>query len=95
MTRNNYLFLKAILGLVFCLSLAFGLTDSVQADTCTWDGDGNADWMLAGNWSCGHVPQAADTVNIPVVTTTYPVIYANSEYQMIGVSSLTIDEEPN
>lgn len=92
MTRNNYLFLKAILGLVFCLSLAFGLTDSVQADTCTWDGDGNADWMLAGNWSCGHVPQAADTVNIPVVTTTYPVIYANSEYQMIGVSSLTIDE---
>jgi hypothetical protein len=60
------------------------LTDSVQADTCTWDGDGNADWMLAGNWSCGHVPQATDTVNISVVTTTYPVIYANSEYQMIG-----------
>ena len=92
MTRNNYLFLKAILGLVFCLSLAFGLTDSVQADTCTWDGDGNADWMLAGNWSCGHVPQAADAVTIPSATPNNPVIYANSEYQIIGVSSLTIDE---
>jgi len=68
------------------------MNEPVQADTCTWEGDSNTDWMLAGNWSCGHVPQAADTVTIPSATPNNPVIFANSEYQMIGVSSLTIDQ---
>ncbi len=53
MTRTNHLFLKGNSWFSFCLSLAFGLTDSVQADTCTWDGDSNADWMLIElGWSC-------------------------------------------
>ncbi len=82
--------LRTILILVLALTLLAGANKPVQAETCTWEGDGNTDWTLAGNWSCGHVPQATDTVTIPVVT-NFPVIYTNLELPTPKVLSLTIE----
>jgi uncharacterized repeat protein (TIGR01451 family) len=40
----------------------FTLSENVYAATCQSDTTGN--WSTAGNWSCGHVPTSADTVEI-------------------------------
>jgi len=74
------------------LSFLAGANKPVQAETCTWEGDGNTDWMLAGNWTCEHVPVSTDTVNIPVVT-NFPVIYTNVDIPTPPVLSLTIDPD--
>lgn len=47
--------------LLFCLSVAATFSLSAQ---CTWTGAVNNNWSEAGNWSCGHVPGAADDVVI-------------------------------
>ncbi len=90
MKRTSNLLLKVILVLIVCLNLVFGLTEPVQADTCTWEGDVDTDWMKAGNWTCGHVPGSTDVVSIPVVT-NFPVIYTNLELPTPPVLSLTIE----
>ena len=81
---------RIILVIVLALSFIAGANKPVQAADCVWEGDGNTDWTLAGNWSCGHVPQATDTVTIPVVT-NFPVIYTNLELPTPKVLSLTIE----
>jgi hypothetical protein len=69
MKRTHYLFAKAILVIVVCLGLAYGHTNAVQADTCTWTGSTSADWDTATNWDCSdgtpHVPITTDNVVIP------------------------------
>jgi len=82
--------LRIILALAVALSFLAGTNKPVQAETCTWEGDGSTDWMLAGNWTCGHVPGSTDAVNIPVVT-NFPVIYTNVDIPTPPVLSLTID----
>jgi hypothetical protein len=49
MRRSLCTTLRTILVLVLALSFLAGANKPVQAETCTWEGDGNADWMLAGN----------------------------------------------
>ena len=90
MRRSLYRTIRTILVLVVVFSFLASSNKPVQAETCTWEGDGNTDWMVAGNWSCGHVPGSTDTVNIPDVTND-PVIYTNFENPIPAVLSLTIE----
>lgn len=90
MRRSLCITLRTILILALALSFLAGANKPVQAEICTWEGDGNTDWMLAGNWTCGHVPGPTDTVNIPVVT-NFPVIYTNVDIPTPPVLSLTIE----
>ena len=91
MRRSLCSAIRIVLVLVVVFSFLAGANKPVQAETCTWEGDGSPDWMLAGNWSCGHVPGSTDTVNIPVVATNYPVIFSNLEVPVPPVLSLTIE----
>jgi hypothetical protein len=92
MRRSLCTTLRTILILALALSFLAGANKPVQAETCTWEGDGSTDWMFAGNWTCGHVPGSTDAVNIPVVT-NFPVIYTNVDLPTPPVLSLTIEPD--
>jgi len=86
-THNN--FLRAILLLGLCLSLTLGFTKPVQAAVvCIWEGDTSADWFTIANWSCGHVPNEGDNVEISSGTTNQPTIGAMNS---VTVNSITIN----
>ena len=90
MKNNLKRIFQVVMVMVVCLVLTSGFTESVQAGvTCTWEGDGNTDWTLAGNWDCGHVPVTDDDVTIPNVTND-PVIYSNFELPAPIVASITL-----
>lgn len=74
--------------LVICLGLTGGLTKSVQAATCTWNGSVSVDWTNPSNWTVCGVPAVSDNVVIPDGTTRNPTIPIMSA---ITVASITID----
>lgn len=88
MKQTHTLFSKVIFVLIVCLGLALGHTESVQAEACVWEGDGSTDWMLAGNWSCGHVPTGTDDVEILSGTLHQPTIY---QMASVTVNTITIN----
>ncbi|HEY0430721.1 MAG TPA: G8 domain-containing protein, partial [Pyrinomonadaceae bacterium] len=45
---------------------------SVAASAATCNSNNSGAWNTAGNWSCGHVPNAADDV---VIATTHAMTY--------------------
>ena len=53
----------------------------------TWTGTVNSDWNVAGNWSCGYVPNATTPVQIPDVPNK-PVLNAGA---VATVNNLIID----
>ncbi len=68
--------------LLFCLSVAGIFSLNAQ---CTWTGAVNTNWSEAGNWSCGHVPGAADDV---VINTFFGIV--TLDVADITISSLDI-----
>ncbi len=89
MTRTNTNFLRAILLLGLCLSLTLVFPKPVQsAVICIWEGDTSADWFTIANWSCGHVPNAGDNVEISSGTTNQPTIASLSS---VTVNTITIN----
>ena len=76
--------------LVICLCLTGGLTESVQAATCTWNGSVSIDWTNPSNWAGCGVPGVSDNVVIPAATTYSPTIPTNVE-SSYNVASITID----
>jgi len=74
--------------LVICLGLTTGLTKSVQADTCTWNGSVSIDWTNPSNWTGCGVPGVSDYVVIPAGATNNPTIPIMSA---VTVASITID----
>ncbi len=76
--------------LVICLGLTGGLTESVQAATCTWNGSVSIDWTNPSNWTDCGVPEVSDNVVIPAATTYSPTIPTNLE-SFYTVASITID----
>jgi hypothetical protein len=50
------------------------LGSGIVAQTNTWEGDVSNDWLTAGNWSQGSVPDASDDVIIPSGTTYSPML---------------------
>ncbi len=72
--------------LLFCLSVAgiFSLTAQ-----CTWTGAVNTNWSEAGNWSCGHVPGAADDVVINVDLSTVVLDVADVTISSLSISNGT------
>ncbi len=69
--------------LLFALSF---LSFQISAQ-CTWTGGGgNNNWSNAGNWSCGHVPVAADNVVINILNTTVTLDIAD-----VQITNLTIN----
>lgn len=75
MRNKTRIVLKFIVILVVCLGLTGGKTITVSAATCDWLGI-NTNWTNVNNWSCMHVPIAADDVNIGA-TANHPIINAN------------------
>ena len=88
--------LKKRSGIIVRFILIFGIflgltcapNQTVQAATCTWEGDNGPDWAISGNWSCGHVPITSDDISIPDVTVD-PII--NAATNGIDVNTLSID----
>ncbi|MDO9084960.1 MAG: hypothetical protein Q7U53_02030 [Anaerolineaceae bacterium] len=78
--------------LVICLSLTGGLTESVQAATCTWNGSVSIDWTNPSNWTDCGVPGVSDAVVIPAATTYSPTIPTNLE-SFYDMASITIDSD--
>ena len=76
--------------LVIGLGLTGGLTESVQAATCTWNGSVSVDWTNPSNWTDCGVPGVSDNVVIPAATTYCPTIPTNLE-SFYTVASITID----
>ncbi len=79
---------QVIVILVICFGLSGGLTESVQAATCIWNGSVSIDWTNPSNWTGCGVPGVSDEVVIPDGTTNSPTIPIMST---ITVSSITID----
>lgn len=89
MIKTLYNSLRAILLLVICLSLPFGLNQPVQAapPPCTWEGDTSNDWFTPENWDYGYVPTEVDTVVIPSEAARQPTI---ATMRSVTVSSIDI-----
>jgi len=81
---------QGMVALVICLSLTGGLTESVEAATCTWNGSVSIDWTNPSNWTDCGVPGISDAVVIPAATTYSPTIPTNVE-SFYNVASITID----
>jgi hypothetical protein len=83
--KNSGLIVRFILLFGIFLGLTWVPNQTVQAATCTWEGDNGPDWAIAGNWSCGHVPTTGDDIVIPDVGVD-PIIALN-----IDVNTISID----
>ncbi len=59
-----------VFGLLAGLAVFFAASGSALAATCTFASAGDSDFNTAGNWSCAHVPVAADETIIPASTST-------------------------
>jgi len=81
---------QGMIVLIICLCLTGGLTESVQAATCTWNGSVSIDWTNPSNWAGCGVPGVSDNVVIPAATTYSPTIPTNLD-SSYDVSSITID----
>lgn len=82
-------------------SVSGTVTVTVSGGGCTvntWTGasgsGGVGYWDIAGNWSCGHVPTASDSVEIPDVTIApnQPYIRDSSTYSNAVCKSLRINQ---
>jgi len=80
--------LRIFLALAVALSFLAGTIKSVQAVTCEWEGDQSTDWFAPANWTCEHVPVAADEVSISSGTLNQPTI---GQMQSVTVSTITIN----
>jgi len=81
---------QCMIVLLICLGLTGGLTESVQAATCTWNGSVSIDWTNPSNWTDCGVPGVSDDVVIPSGLSRYPTIPTNLE-SFYNISSITID----
>lgn len=80
--------LRIIFALMICALLLGGVTEKVNAATCTWTGNTSTKWMTSSNWSCGHVPTGADDVVIPNVTND-PLI--DTDHLVANANNMTIE----
>lgn len=46
----------------------------VSANSNIWSGALSTDWNTAGNWVCGYVPSAGDSIEIPTSASNYPTL---------------------
>jgi len=81
---------QGMIVLIICLGLTGGLTESVLAANCTWNGSVSIDWTNPSNWTGCGVPGVSDNVVIPAATTYSPTIPTNLE-SFYDVYSITID----
>ncbi|MEI6378216.1 MAG: YDG domain-containing protein [Candidatus Falkowbacteria bacterium] len=62
--KNKYGGLLSAVFLAVLFVIVFA-PQSAKAAACSNNAVTTVNWSVAGNWSCGHVPVAADTVTIP------------------------------
>lgn len=84
------LLVRLFIVLMISSSLSGGRVTTVRAEICTWEGDTSDHWSNIGNWSCGHVPTAADDVVIPAETTFNPKAYVDET--SVTANTLQINE---
>lgn len=53
---------------------AFLTVSGTGSNSTTWNGSVSNDWNTASNWSCGIVPSASVSANIPTGVAVYPVL---------------------
>jgi hypothetical protein len=75
-----------------CLNWTFGETEDYTinvAPVCTWLGTTN-NWFTASNWSCGFVPTATTTAEVPVTANNPSVTGAATAKNLTVNSGVTI-----
>lgn len=73
---------------ILLLLSTFFLSNSAKADNCV--SLGNGDWNASSTWSCGHIPNAGDTITIlsgdtVTVSTVINVVGAATSLTISGV----------
>lgn len=78
-----------LIAMVLALATALPSAVSVKAAICNWTGasGGGNGWDIAGNWDCGHVPEAADTAVIDNVSPNPdPVLNGSTSLQRLDIN---------